>query len=223
MKHIKTFNEEWDDYESFKNRKKIGFQQGGYSEPIAIEDKSRKRYDLLNQKIKAQEDSIKKMKEDDPSIEAEINQLNQMKRVRDKIKSENQFEGMKYLREFNEPNELDLDEWNRRYDENEKEPKWWGYQAYSRSDRYDSTKPFIVKKYFGWQEKKEERTRLGGKCGCIIIGPFRAPNEEEAMKLLKAYIKEFYDSNTNQETKVVAPTKSKKERRIMSNPLANMG
>lgn len=91
--------------DEFKNRRRIGFKQGGYTEPIAIEDPSRKRYDLLNDKIKIQEENIRKMYKDkskysDSDIESEVNQLNQFKKVRDKIKNDNKFENMKYLKCF---------------------------------------------------------------------------------------------------------------------------
>jgi len=116
MVKIYKFNEDFDfedDYatwrkrleeeerEKFKNRRRIGFRVGGAEEPKAIDNKSRQRYNLLNDKIKHQEDNIKKMK-DGPDKEAETNQLNQMKRVRDKIKEENKFESLRYIKRFHE-------------------------------------------------------------------------------------------------------------------------
>lgn len=113
---FKSFNENFeDDYTSwrrsleeeernaFKNRRRIGFRIGGSQEPLAIDDKARQRYDLLNDKIKIQEDNVRKMKSNnDPSFEVESNQLNQMKRVRDKIKEENKFESLNHLKRFRE-------------------------------------------------------------------------------------------------------------------------
>lgn len=114
MVKIYKFNEEFeDDYvtwrkrleeeerERFKNRRRIGFRIGEQEEPKAIDNKARQRYDLLNDKIRIQEENVRKMK-DGSEKEAETNQLNQMKRVRDKIKQENQFESLNYLKRFNQ-------------------------------------------------------------------------------------------------------------------------
>ena len=84
-------------------------QSSSYKETPKTGNPLRDKYNLLNDKIKLREEQLDKMSKNDPSRLGLKNELEAYKRVRDKMKIENKFEGLKYLRKF-EAKKWTLDE-----------------------------------------------------------------------------------------------------------------
>jgi hypothetical protein len=71
-----------------------------YKETPKTGDPKRDKYNLLKDKIRQREDQLSKMSKTDPNRSGLENELQAYKRVRDKMKADYKFEGLKYLKTF---------------------------------------------------------------------------------------------------------------------------